>query len=74
MVKISSIVQGESLAILRAQTSPTRHHQQSYFRKRERTDMGSEEASRHGKQLSSKLHWGGGGGSRKQRIRRRIRW
>lgn len=48
----------ESRAILRAQTSPTHHYQQNYLKKRDRTDMGSEKASRHDKQLSGKLQWG----------------
>lgn len=45
---------------LRAQTSPTLHYQQIHVSKGDRTDLGSEKASRHGRQVSGKLQWGGG--------------
>lgn len=53
---------------LRAQTSPALHHQHSYVSKRDRTDVGGERASRHGRQVSGKLQWGGRGGRKNQEV------
>lgn len=55
---------GDSLAILRAQTSPTVQHPKSYLKKRDRTDTGSGQAGRHDKQAPGRLLQGGGAGGR----------